>query len=164
VLEFVGENYWGRSRRGRGWDLWRSRLGLSLSIVPPHVYLWFVYKVLVQWTCEYTWVKKGVGGWENHETGNPARCSDSVREHKLSTGAAHRSLKFTSAPDGVNRLKEPPVISHTKERWENPMRNAAAGENFISIASLSSCRISPFPTQDQRPSNRKRLYLRRGEM
>ena len=44
------------------------------------------------------------------------RCSDSVREHKLSTGAAHRSLKFTSAPDDVNRLKEPPVISHTKER------------------------------------------------
>ena len=57
-----------------------------------------------------------VGLTKNHETGNPARCSDSVREHKLSTGAAHRSLKFTSAPDGVNRLKEPPVISHTKER------------------------------------------------
>jgi hypothetical protein len=30
----------------------------------------------------------------------------------------------------------------------------AVGDVVISIASLSSCRISPFPTQDQRPSNR----------
>jgi hypothetical protein len=29
-----------------------------------------------------------------HETGNPARCSGSVREHKLCTGAAHRPLEI----------------------------------------------------------------------